>query len=227
MPFHKVLKAENLVLSKITQTSYLNPHTLKMKRGFTLIELLVVIAIIGILASFAIASFTSAQVKGRDAKRKADLDAMKIALQMYYNDNQKYPDWRDQSACGGWGARSTSSLANICAAGGGDQWLTADPTFATYIKQVPKDPVNEVSSPSGFYAEDGVLTYTYWSNGTTYDLLARLENDNDPSRCGAVGYYVETMGGRAANVSWCINKTGGSSWWSNASADWLFVVNPP
>jgi len=56
------------------------------QKGFTLIELLVVIAIIGILASFAIASFTSAQAKGRDSRRKADLDAIKKALELYRGD---------------------------------------------------------------------------------------------------------------------------------------------
>lgn len=54
----------------------------KVKRGFTLIELLVVIAIIGILATFIVASFTSAQKKARDAKRKSDLDAIKKALEI-------------------------------------------------------------------------------------------------------------------------------------------------
>src|SRR3990167_11030107 len=55
-------------------------------KGFTLIELLVVIAIIGILASFAIASFTSAQAKGRDSRRKADLDAVSKALELNKSD---------------------------------------------------------------------------------------------------------------------------------------------
>ena len=54
--------------------------------GFTLIELLVVIVIIGILASFAVASFTSAQAKGRDSRRKADLNAIKTALELYRSD---------------------------------------------------------------------------------------------------------------------------------------------
>ena len=58
----------------------------KVKRGFTLIELLVVIAIIGILATFIVASFTSAQQKARDSKRKTDLDAIKKALELYKGD---------------------------------------------------------------------------------------------------------------------------------------------
>ena len=54
----------------------------KLKRGFTLIELLVVVAVIGLLATIVVASFTSAQKKARDAKRKSDLDAIKKALEL-------------------------------------------------------------------------------------------------------------------------------------------------
>jgi len=60
-------------------------------RGFTLIELLTVIAIIGILASIIMVSLSSAQAKGRDAKRIADIRTIQLALEEYYNDNSSYP----------------------------------------------------------------------------------------------------------------------------------------
>src|SRR3989304_3288641 len=50
------------------------------KKGFTLIELLVVIAIIGILASMAVLGLSSVRARGRDAKRKTDLDTIKKTL---------------------------------------------------------------------------------------------------------------------------------------------------
>ena len=53
-------------------------------KGFTLIELLVVISIIVILISMGITSFSTAQRKAGDAKRKADLREMKISLEQYY-----------------------------------------------------------------------------------------------------------------------------------------------
>lgn len=61
------------------------------KKGFTLIELLVVIAIIGILSSVVVVSLQSARVKARDAKRIADVDAIKSALSLYYDSNLSYP----------------------------------------------------------------------------------------------------------------------------------------
>jgi prepilin-type N-terminal cleavage/methylation domain-containing protein len=81
-------------------------------RGFTLIELLVVIAIIGILASIVLASLNSARLKGRDARRLADVDAIKKAVELYYSDHNAYPP--------------TLSTANLVTPG--------------YISVVPTDP---------------------------------------------------------------------------------------
>lgn len=60
-------------------------------RGFTLIELLVVVAIIGILASVITANVATSKSKSRDGKRVADLKILQLALELYYNDNQKFP----------------------------------------------------------------------------------------------------------------------------------------
>jgi type II secretion system protein G len=60
-------------------------------RGFTLIELLVVIAIIGMLAAIILASLNSARVKGRDARRISDINALHTALEIYNTDNGQYP----------------------------------------------------------------------------------------------------------------------------------------
>lgn len=52
-------------------------------RGFTLVELLVVIAIIAILAVVGITVFSGVQKSARDARRRADIDAIVNALEVY------------------------------------------------------------------------------------------------------------------------------------------------
>ncbi|MEI7451753.1 MAG: FISUMP domain-containing protein [Candidatus Falkowbacteria bacterium] len=61
------------------------------KAAFTLIELLVVIAIIGILATIAVVALQNARAKARDARRIADVKQMQTALELFFNDKQRYP----------------------------------------------------------------------------------------------------------------------------------------
>ncbi|MGA2911511.1 MAG: prepilin-type N-terminal cleavage/methylation domain-containing protein [Candidatus Levyibacteriota bacterium] len=61
--------------------------------GFTLIELIVVIGILGILAVGALLVLNPlAQFqKANDVRRKSDLAQIQRALEVYYQDNNKYP----------------------------------------------------------------------------------------------------------------------------------------
>lgn len=62
------------------------------KKGFSLIELLVVVAIIAILSAIGIAAFRNVTDNARDAKRKADVEAITKALENQYNpETGQYP----------------------------------------------------------------------------------------------------------------------------------------
>lgn len=65
---------------------------LKNDKGFTLIELMVVVVILGILAAVAIPKFTGQSDKAKENRAKADLRTITNALELYYFDNDEYPD---------------------------------------------------------------------------------------------------------------------------------------
>ncbi len=62
-----------------------------MKKGFTLIELLVTISIISVLMGLMLVAFNGTKSVARDGRRKADLTSIGSALEMYRQDNGKYP----------------------------------------------------------------------------------------------------------------------------------------
>lgn len=59
-------------------------------RGFTLLELLVVISIIAVLIGLASVSYTTAQKKSRNSKRRGDIQAVSKAFEQYYALNTGY-----------------------------------------------------------------------------------------------------------------------------------------
>ena len=63
-----------------------------MKKSFTLLEMLIVLGIIATILSVLTVSFSTAQKKSRDSKRKSDIKAVQIALEQYYSAcNYSYP----------------------------------------------------------------------------------------------------------------------------------------
>lgn len=86
-----------------------------MKKGFSLIELLVVISIIGVLVAVAVSSYTNAQIKARDARRRSDMKTIQATMEQYYS----------TAGTNSYGSVTTSFSPNPVP-------TDPKPTFATY-----------------------------------------------------------------------------------------------
>lgn len=124
----------------------------KTKKGFTLIELLVVIAIIGILATISVLALSNARAKSRDAKRAGDVKQIQTALELFFNDNNRYPTVAE------W---NTGQIFSI----------TTDAT-STYMQVIPTAP----TPADGNCYEKNTISYTPSSDGSTYSISFCLGN---------------------------------------------------
>lgn len=64
---------------------------MKSNNGLTLIELLIVMSLISILAVAMWGNFFTSLTKGRDSRRKQDLEAVSKSIELFYNDSKSYP----------------------------------------------------------------------------------------------------------------------------------------
>jgi type II secretory pathway pseudopilin PulG len=145
---------------------------------------MVVIAIIGVLASVVIAALGPSRARARDAVRISDIHEIQTALNLYYEDNGKYPE-PDIPCCNPTLHESQSNFSPPTVLA----WeYLADVLAPKYIPSLPVDPLNG-------YINGNLYVYTYHVNPqhTTYDLTAFFEEDN-PLAC-KYHHYVSNVDG--------------------------------
>ena len=119
-----------------------------LKKGFSLIEVLVVIGIIILLATIVIVAVSSSRQKARDARRIADINQVRIALEQYFNVSKSYPSSSPTGYC---------SLAS---------------QLAPYLSVLPRDPQDAGASCSATsryeYYIERTLQPQQWLLRTTF-----------------------------------------------------------
>jgi len=157
-----------------------------------MIELLIVLGAIALLAVFILFALKTQIAKGRDARRKADLEKTQKALEDYMNDKGCYPN--------------PSEIAN-------EESKICQKNFSPYLGQLPCDPINNAYF-NYFYSYDGSEECKSW-----YKIYAKLENTKDPiiSRvgcadgCGPGGNYNYWIA--SSNMNKVSQIPGAEDWW--------------
>ncbi len=136
----------------------------KFQKGFTLVELLVVIAIIGILATLLLLQLGVARQRARDAKRIADVNQTRTALELYFDDNGQYPQ---QATFAGL---STGLVPK-------------------YLTLLPVDPLN-VSPHTYGYSYSGNVKYHIWAELEQWAQALNSDADINSTTGGWTGQTV-------------------------------------
>lgn len=169
MPLPEIVNGSWLMVHRFRKetTNYELQTTNRKSRGFTLIELLVVISIIAILMAVATVSYTNAQQKSRDNKRKSDLKAVQQALELYFQQNGKYPS-------GPSGDITCNVTGDLTAQPWGTEFdcTETNKPKITYMNPLPKDQINVAASNKYYYAPSATFDQ--------YVIATVIENSKDP-----------------------------------------------
>jgi len=161
--------------------------------GFTLIELLVVMSILAVLAGTIVMATNNARDKGKDARRKQDLQALSSALVAFYVDHRQYPP-----------VDSITYPQLDYPSDSISHWI---PELADYLPKIPKDPLQ--SSISTFFANAfgglGKLANKGQVAGAT-DIKLGNENitpgsNSDTNYFNGSKFTTGPIGGQATSMS--------------------------
>ncbi len=131
-------------------------------RGFTLVELMIVVAIIALLSGIVMMNFGSTRGRARDAKRISDMSHLQLALELFFDRCNSYPDI----------VSGTTIIDEFY-----ECPTNSSVTLRTYIAQVPAPP----SSPTFDQAD---YMYQINTSKTDYILYTQLEYYNEVVKDG-------------------------------------------
>lgn len=133
-----------------------------VKTGFTLMEIIIAMAIFAIITGALLGNFFTSLTKGRDSRRKQDLDLTAKALELYYNDHKAYP-----TGSLPWGSPLSDGTT-------------------TYMQVLPKDP--KAPGINYYYVIDPLSAGAYYK---LYACLENKNDsafkDYASTSCGACG----------------------------------------
>lgn len=167
---------------------------IKKTDGFTLVELLVVIAVLATVIGLALPNFLGARARARDTRRKGEMNQLKTALQLYYNDYKGFPSNSVMGGINGCGTTGTdacpqSGCAAAFAAGGS---VACDTTNGTiYMLRLPGD-----SSSSMFYYQV--------NSGSDFCAKIALENASDADAASSQARCAALCGGNASGSDYAV-----------------------
>jgi len=126
--------------------------SLNRQEGVTLQEIVIVMAIMAFLVTLLAVAFLWQLKKGRDGKRKSDLQKIKVAFEDYFNDYGCYP----------------TELGAFANCGSREEYPVG---FRPWLASIPCDPQGE---PYKIVVEDAECP-------SWFILYAQMENEDDPS----------------------------------------------
>lgn len=144
--------------------------TTENHKSFTLIELLVVISIISLLSSTILSSVSAARQGSRDARRMADLNQIRTALNLYYNDYGTFMN--DGDVCANApGGPSVNGDGYFNHSGNQDQ------SIANCLEQEGYTPGQMIDPSGARYLGDGDHFYKKETCSLGTYVYARLETE--------------------------------------------------
>ena len=150
----------------------------RRSEGFTLVELLVVIAIIGVLATLLLLQLGVARQRARDAKRIADVNQARTAIELYFDDNGQYPQ-----------VATFAALGTL--------------VVPKYLTLLPTDPLN-VSPHIYNYAYNGNTKYQIWS---VLEQWAQAVNGDADLNTTTGGWTGQTVDGSKDAKTDCVTPS--------------------